>query len=258
MPNQLISITHEIYQSFDNGFEVRGVFLHISKAFNKVWHNGLIYKLKQNGVAGDLLDTLTNFLKERKQRVVLNGQYSTWTNVEAGVPQGSILGPLLFLIYINDLPENLVSNPKLFADDTSLFSVIRNKHLSVQNLNEDLNKINHWAFQWKMSFNPDPSKQAQEVIFSRKLQKSVYPPLHFNNIAVTQSTTQKHLGMLLDVKLNFQGHLKNIYSKVNKTTGLLCKLHNTLPRLPLLTIYKSFIRPHLDYVDIVHDQAYTT
>ena len=119
--NQLISITHEIYQSFDDGFEVRGVFLDISKAFGKVWHNGLIYKLKQNGVAGDLLDTLTNFLKERKQRVVLNGQYSTWTNVEAGVPQGSILGPLLFLIYINDLPENLVSNPKLFANDTSFF-----------------------------------------------------------------------------------------------------------------------------------------
>ena len=141
--NQLISITHKIYQSFDDGFEARGVFLDISRAFDKVWHDGLIYKLKQNGVAGDLLDTLTNFLKERKQRVVLNGQYSTWSNVEAGVPQGSIFGPLLFLVYINDLPENLVSNPKLFADDTSLFSVIRNKHLSAQNLNEDLNKINH-------------------------------------------------------------------------------------------------------------------
>ena len=199
--NQLISITHEIYQSFDDGFEVRGVFVDITKAFDKVWHHGLIYKLKENRVAGDLLDTLTNFLKKRKQRVVLNGQYSTWTNVEAGVPQGSILGPLLFLIYINDLPENLVSNPKLFADDTSLFSVIRNKHLSAQNLNEDLNKINHWVFQWKMSFNPDPSKQAQEVIFFRKFQKSVYPPLHFNNIEVTHSTTQKHLGMLLDGEL---------------------------------------------------------
>ena len=101
---------------------------------------------------------MTNFLKERKQRVILNGQYSTWTNVKAGVPQGSILGPLLFLICINDFPEDLFANPKLFADDVSLFSVIRNKQLSAQNLNIDLNKINHWTFQWKMNFNPDRSK----------------------------------------------------------------------------------------------------
>ena len=200
---------------------------------------------------------MTNFLKERKQRVIFKGQYSTWINVKAGVPQGSILKPLLFLVYTNDLTENLVSNPKLFADDTSVFSVIRNKHLSARNLNQDLNKINHWAFQWNMSFNPDPNKQAQEVIFSRKLQKSVYPPLHFNDITVTQSTTQKHFGMLLDVKLDFQGHLKNINSKVNKTIGLLRKLHNALPRLPLLTIYKSFIKPHLNYGDVIYDQAYT-
>ena len=93
-------------------------------------------------------------------------------------------------MYLNELPKTLVSNSKLFADDTSLFSVIHNKQSSEQNLNEDLNKANHWDFQWKMSFNSDPSKQAQEVLFSRKLQKSVYPPLHFNNIVVTQSTTQ--------------------------------------------------------------------
>ena len=120
-----------------------------------------------------------DFLKDRKQSVVLNGQNSTWVNVEAGVPQGSILGPLLFLIYINDLYENLVSNPKLFADDTSLFSVIFDKDLSAKNLNDDLNRINKWAFQWKMSFNPDPNKQAQEVIFSRKIQKSSQPSLIF-------------------------------------------------------------------------------
>ena len=81
-----------------------------------------------------MLDTSTNFFKEINQRLALNSQYSTWTNVEARVPQGTILGPLIFLIYVNDLPENLVSNPKLFANDTSLFSVTRNKNLSLQNL----------------------------------------------------------------------------------------------------------------------------
>ena len=106
---------------------------------------------------------MANFLKDREQRVVLNGQNSTWVNVEAWVPQGSILRPLLFLIYIKDLSENLVSNPKLFADYTSLFSVIFD--LSAKNLNNDLNRINNWALQWKMSFNPDPNKQAQQVLF---------------------------------------------------------------------------------------------
>ena len=121
--NQLLSITHEIYESFDVGLEVRSVFLDISKAFDKVWHDGIIYKLTQNGISGNLVN-LEDFLKERKQRVVLNGQVSTWKNINAGVPQGSILGPLLFLIYINDLTEGLTTNVKRFADDTSLFSVV--------------------------------------------------------------------------------------------------------------------------------------
>ena len=182
---------------------------------------------------------MTNFLNDRKQRVVLNGQHSKWENIEAGVPQLLFLGPLLFLIYVNDLSDNLISNSKLFVNDTSLFSVINDKHLSANKLNQDLNRINNWAFQWKMNFNPDPSKQAQEFIFSRKLQKSTHPSLSFNNNTVTQSVTQKHLGMFLDTKIDFQEHLKSIFNKVNKAIGLLCKLHNTLPRLPLLTIFRQ-------------------
>ena len=124
--SQLLCITHDIYQSLDDDFETRAVFLDISKAFDKVWHEGLLFKLKQNGISGNLLNVITDFLYQRKQRVVLNGQHSSWTNVQAGVPQGSILGPLFFLIYINDLADGLTSNPKLFADDTSLFSVVQN------------------------------------------------------------------------------------------------------------------------------------
>ena len=138
--NQLLSITHEIYQSFDEGFDVRSVFLDISKAFDKVWHDGLIFKLKQNGISGNLLNLLSNFLRNRKQRVVLNGQTSSWADVNAGVPQGSILGPLLFLIYINDLADGLSSNAKLFADDTSLFSVVHNANTTAKKLNNDLVK----------------------------------------------------------------------------------------------------------------------
>ena len=139
--NQLLSITHEIYSSFDDGFEVRSVFLDISKAFNKVWHEGTIFKPQQNGILDDLLNSLPDFLRNRKQRFTPNGQSSSWTNVNARVPEGSILGPL-FLVYMNDLPNGLSSNANLFADDTSLLSVVTDIKTSAIELNSDLKKIN--------------------------------------------------------------------------------------------------------------------
>ena len=109
---------------------------------------------------------LTDFLSSRKQRVVLNGQHSSWADIKAGVPQGSILGGLLFLVYIYDLTENLHSNPKLFADDASLFSTVTDEALSSSHLNDDWSKINDWAYKWKMSFNPDNTTPTHEVVFS--------------------------------------------------------------------------------------------
>ena len=188
--NQLISITHEIYKSVDDGYEVQGLFLDISTAFDKVWHQGLHCKLRQNGISGEILKILTDFLDNRNQKVIFNGQYSSWAKVEAGLFQDSILGPLLFLIYILDLSDNLASNPKLFVDDTSLFSVVKNVDASNIDLNNDLKKIGEWAFQWKMGFNLDHTKQAQELIFSRKVQTTNPPPLFFNeNVVPTNKTS---------------------------------------------------------------------
>ena len=248
--NQPLSTTHEIYSSFDDGFEVRSVFLAISKPSTKSGMKGLYLNFSKTD---DLLNILSDFLRNRKQRVTLNGQSSSWTNGNAGVPQ---LRSITFLIYINDLPDGLSSNAKLFADDTSLFSVVHDISTSTIEFNSDLKKINDWAFQWKMTFNPDRSKQAQEIIFSRKLKKVTHPPLLFNNNNVSQVNFQIHLGVILDVKLTFEEHLENVFNKTNKTIGLLRKLSNLLPRQALITIYKAFVRPHLDYGDVLYDQTF--
>ena len=168
--NQLLYLVSEIHEAFDDPkcLEVRAVFLDISKAFDKVWHAGLIFKLKQNGVSGKLLKFFESYLFNRKQRVVINGSYSEYANIKSGVPQGSVLGPLLFLVYINDLENNIKSNVKFFADDTMLYSVVKDPIVTAVDLNHDLDSINQWAHQWKMEFNPDPTKQAKEVLFSCK------------------------------------------------------------------------------------------
>ena len=254
--NQLLAITHEIFEAFDckPSLEVRSVFLDISKAFDKVWHEGLLYKLKSMGISGELYNLLENYLSGRFQRVVLNGQTSSWRPVLAGVPQGSILGPLIFLVYINDLPDGLKSNAKLFADDTSLFTIVKDKNESANILNDDLQLISSWAYKWKMLFNPDPKKPVQEVLFSRKNQIRNHPTISLNNIQVERTNFQKQLGLILDEKLNFKQHVDSAISKVNKGISVIKKLRHTLPRKSLITIYKVFLRPLTDYGDIIYDQ----
>ena len=162
----------------------------------------------------------------------------------------------VILIYINDLPDGLTSIVKLFADDTSLFSVVNDINTSAKELNEEWNKINNCAFQWNMNFNLESSKQAQEVLFSRKLQKVLYLKLFFNNWDVSQTNSQKHFGVILDSKLPFHDHLDIVFTKVRKTTGLLRKLNSILPRAVLVTIFKAFLRPYPDYGDALYDQAF--
>ena len=136
---------------------------------------------------------------------------------------------LVFLIYINDLPVGLTTNVKPFAEDTSLFSVVNNASISASRLNNNLVKIRDWAFNWKMSFHPDPTKQAKEVIFSKKKILGTHPSLFFNNSLIEQDTTQKHRGLTLDHKVTFQYHVNEKIKKAMKGIGLLRKLQSILP-----------------------------
>ena len=133
------------------------------KSIEQVWYQDILYKLKQNGISVNF----TWLLKRLKVKSCIEWTKFLWANAEAEVPQNSIVGPLLFLFYINDLPDNLSANATLFADNTLLFSVVHDVTISFCDLNYDLNRVREWAFQWKMSFNLEPSIQAQEVIFTR-------------------------------------------------------------------------------------------
>ena len=252
--NQLISITHNIFNAFDCNppLDVRSVYLDISKAFERVWHDGLIYKLKRCGVSGDLLLLIQSFLKDRKQRTVLNGHNSFWGGVSAGVPQGSILRPLFFLLYINDLATDVKCSVKLFADDTSLFTVVEDINSAASDMNHDLEIINQRAFDWKISFNPDLRKQAVELRFSMKRVEVNHPEIRFNNIPVRQVDEHKNLGIILDPELSFSAHIKAVIPRARKGIGLLKHLSKLLPRHTLNELFKLYVRPHLEYGDVIY------
>ena len=149
----------------------------MSKAFDKVWHEGLIFKLKSMSISDVLLELIKSFLTNKFQRVVLDGQASGWLPVNTGVLQRHIICPLFFLIY--DLSVHTISAVKL-----SLFSIVHNPNTSANELNKDFQIISEWAYQGKTSFNPDQNKQAQEVVFSRKITKLSQPQISVNKMPV--------------------------------------------------------------------------
>ena len=139
--NQLLYLSNEFSKALDEGKEIRVIFCDISKAFDRVWHRGLIHKLRSAGISGSLLDWLSNYLENRQQRVCLQNCTSTWRSINAGVPQGSILGPLLFLIFINDIVNNIIGIIQLYADDTILFDIVEDSLVTGTTLNIDLSTI---------------------------------------------------------------------------------------------------------------------
>ena len=155
------------------------------------------------------------------------------------------------MVYINDLEEGIKSSVIFFADDTSLFSIVRDPLKSADDLNYDLSLITQWAHQWKISFNPDQTKQAEEMIFSQKRNNVFHPPIYFNNIEVKRVEDHKHLGLVLDSKLSFTKHINEKIATARKGIGIIKHLAPYLPLKSRDQIYKMYVRPHLDYCDII-------
>ena len=239
--NQLISIINDFAKAIDAGKEIRVIFCDISKAFDRVWHKGLLVKLKQIGIDGSLLKWLENYLYNRCQRVVINGQQSGIKFLKAGVPQGSILGPILFLIYINDIVNEISCNIRLFADDTSLYLVVdNNEYDAAEMLNNDIETINQWSKKWLVKFNPE---KTEVMTISKKIYKPHHPPVYMDNNIIKEVETHKHLGVTFAEDGSWNDHVNDITNKVSSRLSMLRKLKFKLKRKHLQIIYFSFIRP---------------
>ena len=246
----------EIYDTILNALEKREfscfVFCDFSKAFDKVWHKGLLSKLKSYGINGNLHQWFESYLSDRQQKVVINNSSSNFLKVSAGVPQGSVLGPLLFIIYINDIAENLISLTRLFADDTS-FSSSGCDELQIQSvINHDLNALSEWSRQWLMSFNPE---KTEIMLFSNREVPNISFTFNGNDIPITK--THKHLGVTFSDDAKWNTHVENILSSVSKHLNVLRKLKYRLSRSNLEKLYLVYVRPIFEYACEVWDNCGT-
>ena len=229
--NQLMFLYNEVYQALDECKEVRTVFCDISKTFDRVWHQGLIHKLSSIGISGSLLNWFISNLFGRKQRVIVSNSFSPCANVTAG--------PLLFILYINDIEADVSGNIRLFA-------------LSASILNSDLRAISNWYKVWLVTFNPS---KTESMLFSRKKDKSQHPPLLMNDTPIATVRSHKHLGLSFSEHAKWTVHISAMINKAWTSIGLLRSLKFVLSRLSLEKMYICFIRPLLEYTDVIWDNC---
>ena len=250
--NQLTYLYNTFSEALDSGKEVRVVFCDISKEFDRVWHKGLLCKLKAAGITGTFLDWSKDYLIGRKQRVVIPGAMYDWTFINAGVPQGSILGPLLFLIFINDIVTDIGSNVRLFADDTSLYIIVEHPDLAARCINFDLHTISDWAGKWLVKFSPP---KTESMVVTRKINKPNHPPLFMSDVLIKEVSSHKHLGVHLSSDCTWHSHIERIKEKAWQRLNIMRRLKFILDRKSLEIINTSFIRPVLEYGDTIWDNC---
>jgi hypothetical protein len=224
----------------DRGCAVDVVYLDFQKAFDKVPHGRLLLKIRQLGIGGEICDWIEDWLRNRRQRVVLGGACSDWIDVSSGVPQGSVLGPLLFLIYINDLDNEISGHILKFADDTKLYSVIQN-HDDVVRLQEDLDRLFGWSLEWLMLFNIDKCKVMH---FGSR---NVHATYEINGMVLSEVEAERDLGVIVQGNLKWDQQCAQVVNKANRVLGMIKRSFSYIDIDMFLALYKSLIRPHLEY-----------
>jgi len=230
-------------EKLENGGRIDVLYTDLEKAFDRVPHKRLLRKLKRYNLHPDLIDWIKAFLSDRKQRVHLNGIYSSWASVLSGIPQGSILGPLLFIIYINDLPDslNVDSNIFLYADDAKLYRHISTSQDS-SSLQDDINKLANWTNEWLIKLN---IKKCKVVSYGRNVDHSY--SYHINNVELEKLDSIIDLGVHFDSQLKFDDHMDEKINKAYSFLGIIKRNFTYLSMDAFITLYKSLVRPHLEY-----------
>ena len=251
----LMSFVEKIAHSIDSSSHTVGIFLDFSKAFDTINHEILLYKLANIGVRGKALEWFRSYLSNRRQFVFLNEQASDFKNITCGVPQGSLLGPLLFIIYINDFHKS--SNAMsfiLFADDTNLFFSHSDPNIIVDVINAELRKILEWIRANKLSLN---LLKTNYILFSNSL-TSLSTDIILDNTPLEQVSHTKFLGVVVDSKLSWKLHVENICKTISRNVGIINRLKSHLPQRSLLMLYSSLILPYLNYGLLLWGNTYQT
>ena len=252
----LMILIDKLIKSLEKGEYILGIFLDFSKAFDTVDHSILITKLNHYGIRGIALDWFVSYLNNRKQFVTYNGVRSSMKTVKCGVPQGSILGPILFLLYINDLASICKKTlPFLFADDTNLFICGDNPDEMVSDLNSELEDISSWLKTNKLSLNV---KKTHYMLFSSKRNRKDILPIKIDNNEIEEVEHTKFLGVFIDNKLNWKKHISYISGKISRGLGVILKAKKILNASALKTLYFSFIYPYFTYCNQVWGSSCNT
>ena len=228
----------------DDGTNIDVIYLDFQKAFDKVPHQRLLSKLKAYGIRSKMFDWIKNFLSGRKQRVAVRGSYSNWTDVISGVPQGSVLGPTLFIIYVNDLPDYVQSFLGLFADDTKIYRPITSP-IDISLLQQDLISILDWCGIWLSSLNFTKCKHMSIGRESTANQYYFYLDNEAHQIHTVQE--ERDLGVTFDEHLHFNTHIKEIIHKANNVLGTIKRTFNSRDANVIRLLYTTLVRPILDY-----------